>query len=153
MRLKLGFLLCVLIIFTFPSSLLAQEQVSPATKKNVVKSFKANLNDYSPFGSGDCSLKTKGDANCDGAVNDFDLSVWEVEFNTVNSPKRSDFNNDGAVNLLDFGIWRNTIYPQKVSLLSDDCRGSIVKLLNCYIAKTQIAFQQFNNSTIPAFCC
>lgn len=138
-----------------PTPSLAQ-QVSPTVKKDVVKNYKANLNTFSPFGSSQgCPLKNKGDANCDGSVNQFDLSIWEIEFSTKNSPLRSDFNNDGVVNLVDYGVWRNTFYVQKKALLNPECSenhfsfNSIAKLLNCYIAKTQITFaQQFNNITI-----
>ena len=127
MREKLGIILCVLIVLSNPTSLLAQQAASSSaavrtqtsasqTKKDVVRNFKINLSEYSSFGS-DCSQKQKGDANCDTNINDFDLSIWEIEFNSTNSPRRSDFNNDGIVNLLDYGIWRNTIYPQAASLL------------------------------------
>jgi hypothetical protein len=111
--------LLTLISLTIPYTLypipsIKAQEVTQETKKNVVKNFKANLSEYSAFGS-NCDQKSKGDANCDGNINEFDLSIWQVEFNTSSNPKRSDFNNDGTINLLDYGIWRNTTYPQKTS--------------------------------------
>lgn len=128
MRQKLGIILCVLIVLSNPSALFAQQAASSSaavrtqssssqTKKDIVKNFRINLNKYSSFGT-DCSQKQRGDANCDAQINQFDLSIWEVEFNSLNSPKRSDFNNDGVINLLDYGIWRNTSFPQNPSPLN-----------------------------------
>ena len=133
----LGLLLLLATCYLLPAPSASAQEVSSKTKKDVVKNFKANLDTYSPFGSSsDCSLKAKGDANCDGSVNQFDLSIWEVEFNTANNPRRSDFNGDGVVNLLDFGVWRGTYYPSKLSqakgsefLKSVSSQASLIDLL------------------------
>lgn len=119
MRIKLGLFLCVVIIaVTTPGALFAQE-ISPSVKKKVVQNFQPKLSQFMPFGTSEtCSLKPKGDANCDDLVNQFDLSVWQVEFNAADNPRRSDFNNDGIVNLLDYGIWKNTFYPAKPSAIT-----------------------------------
>jgi hypothetical protein len=120
-RISILNLILALFFLTFPFTLSPSpftyaQEIPPQTKKDVVKNFKANLNTFSPFGSSEgCNLKARGDANCDGVVNQFDLSIWEVEFSSLNSPQRSDFNNDGVINLLDFGVWRGTFYAQKNS--------------------------------------
>src|SRR3989344_6282063 len=111
-KIFLCFIALLFLLFTLHASLftLHAQEISPATKKSVVQNDKINLDKTLTFGT-DCSLKPKGDANCDKIINQFDLSIWEIEFNSANSPRRSDFNNDGVINLLDFGVWRNTFYP------------------------------------------
>jgi len=62
-------------------------------------------------------LKTFGDANCDGNINNDDYNIWKCEFlnqgqcsdtsivsHTTN--KSADFNLDTKVDLVDFEIWR-----------------------------------------------
>jgi len=57
------------------------------------------------------SLKSKGDANCDGIIDIVDRSIWSAEFLTDggNLTKKnnwlSDFNCDGYVNVIDRSIW------------------------------------------------
>jgi len=68
-----------------------------------------------------CPLKSKGDANCDGAITDSDLAIWECQyFNThtetistadptcpAGTPIRAaDFDLLGGVTLNDYEIWR-----------------------------------------------
>jgi hypothetical protein len=58
-------------------------------------------------------LKTSGDANCDGNVNDSDYTIWKCEFlgggicQNPSSQKTADFNLDTKVDLVDFEIWRS----------------------------------------------
>lgn len=60
-----------------------------------------------------CSLKSKGDANCDNKVDLADFFVWRNEFLkyivSIVPPTggwKSDFNNDTKVDLKDFFVWR-----------------------------------------------
>lgn len=58
-----------------------------------------------------CSLKTSGDANCNGKIEDADFGIWQTEFNTVGGgAKTADFNLDQKVDLIDFEIWRSNAY-------------------------------------------
>lgn len=58
-----------------------------------------------------CTLHSKGDANCDGVVNDIDYTIWK---RLVQNPSgttdgfSADFNSDQAVTIVDFEIWRAT---------------------------------------------
>lgn len=56
-----------------------------------------------------CSLKTQGDADCNGSVNDADFTIWQTEFLAGGAPYTASFNLDQKVDLIDFEIWRNTI--------------------------------------------
>jgi len=57
-------------------------------------------------------LKTLGDANCDGIINDNDYNIWRCEFlgsgscNTPPSERSADFNLSTRVDIIDFEIWR-----------------------------------------------
>lgn len=53
-----------------------------------------------------CSLKSNGDANCDGQITLADFEVWRKEYTGVLSTKAADTNSDGIVNLVDFEKWR-----------------------------------------------
>lgn len=59
-----------------------------------------------------CSLKTQGDANCDGKVDDADYQIWKCEFlgggNCTNpaSHLTASFDLNTKVDLVDFEIWR-----------------------------------------------
>jgi hypothetical protein len=59
-----------------------------------------------------CSLKSKGDADCNGAINEIDYVIWKCEIgnngicNTPATNKAADFNTDGKINVFDFEIWR-----------------------------------------------
>lgn len=65
-----------------------------------------------------CTLRSKGDANCDGAINVNDFTVFKTQLlgskNNLlvdpNPTSSADFNNDGKVNLVDYEIWRNAVY-------------------------------------------
>lgn len=64
------------------------------------------------FTSTSCSLKSKGDANCDGKIDNSesdnsDYEIWLKEFKKLLTTTSSDFNNDGIVNTLDFNILRD----------------------------------------------
>jgi|GEM_PF-4423570 len=58
--------------------------------------------------------KSKGDANCDGVINNYDLSTWRSEYITSggNDLKRSnweaDFNCDQVVDIYDRSTWRDS---------------------------------------------
>lgn len=56
-------------------------------------------------GSGQCSLKSSGDANCDGRIDIKDFYVWRREF-LSRSGFSSDFNQSGTVDVRDFMLWR-----------------------------------------------
>lgn len=56
-----------------------------------------------------CGSKTLGDADCNGAVNEADFTVWQTEFLAGGTPYTASFNLDQKVDLLDFEIWRNTV--------------------------------------------
>ncbi len=57
-----------------------------------------------------CSLKTKGDTDCNGTVTLADFELWREEFiaqqQGARTTSRADFNGDGSVDLLDFELWR-----------------------------------------------
>lgn len=58
-----------------------------------------------------CTLHSKGDANCDGVVNDVDYTIWKKLVqnpNVVVDGHSADFNSDRAVTIVDFEIWRAT---------------------------------------------
>lgn len=58
-----------------------------------------------------CPLKTKGDADCDGHVNLFDLEIWRHEYiDKPPAPFKANFNpdSDAVVNLVDLEIWTGT---------------------------------------------
>jgi hypothetical protein len=97
-------------LFVLPMTIHAQT-IPISTQKQVISTFKADLNQYFPFPSSTCSEKPRGDANCDNRVDLFDLSIWQVEDNNPKGIKRADFNGDGVVSLVDFGIWKNTYFP------------------------------------------
>jgi hypothetical protein len=54
-----------------------------------------------------CSLKSQGDADCNGIINLNDFEIFRKEFNKTLQTLTSDFNNNGAVTLSDFEIWRS----------------------------------------------
>lgn len=58
-----------------------------------------------------CTLKSKGDANCNGVIEETDLTFIKSKIIGLTSTCTNcsaDFNNDGRVDLIDFEIWRNT---------------------------------------------
>lgn len=56
-----------------------------------------------------CSLKSQGDADCDGKVSLADYAKWRAEFKGTVTTKDSDFSGDGKVSLIDYAIWRTTM--------------------------------------------
>jgi len=61
-----------------------------------------------------CPEKARGDANCDGQINDADKVIWKCEFagngdcispNPI-SHLKADFDLKGSVDMVDFEIWR-----------------------------------------------
>lgn len=58
-----------------------------------------------------CTLKSKGDADCDDDIDLFDFNIWMGQFK--NDPSTStpvwnaDFNKSGSIDLVDFNIWRD----------------------------------------------
>ena len=57
------------------------------------------------IGSGLCSLKGSGDANCDDKITISDFMIWRDEFLSGNG-RRSDFDGNSVVNVRDFLTWR-----------------------------------------------
>ncbi len=55
-----------------------------------------------------CSLKSVGDADCNGHVTTADNDIWRSDFDAGTNASRSDFNGDGSVSLSDYEIWRRT---------------------------------------------
>jgi endoglucanase len=62
-----------------------------------------------------CPLNNKGDANCDGVVNNMDYDLWRavIRNDTVQptGTKDADFDNNGRTTVSDFEIWRKYIFP------------------------------------------
>lgn len=56
-----------------------------------------------------CYLKSKGDANCDGNIDDKDFNIWVSEFKGISTDKSSDFDNKDGVTIVDFNIWRTSM--------------------------------------------
>ena len=58
-----------------------------------------------------CSLKTRGDANCDGHINLTDLLIWRDQvLGTIRTGQDADFNSSGGKpNTVDLLIWRDSI--------------------------------------------
>lgn len=52
-----------------------------------------------------CTLKSKGDANCDGVVNDADYGIWKIAYQSNPTNTAADFDNSGTVNILDYMLW------------------------------------------------
>lgn len=125
----------IFLLFLFTLSIVQSvnaQEVPIATQKNVVENFKVDLAQYTVFGT-DCSFKNKGDANCDGNINQFDLAIWETEFNSADNQGRADFNSDGKVDLLDFGIWKVTFHP--VTLSKESSSSFLSSIYNSIISK------------------
>jgi len=53
-----------------------------------------------------CSLKSRGDADCNGIINILDFEVWRREFLGIDTTTKADFDSSGGVTILDFEIWR-----------------------------------------------
>lgn len=57
---------------------------------------------------GTCTLKARGDADCNGEINLLDANRWRDEFHRILSSKTADFNGDGAVTPADYIIWKGS---------------------------------------------
>lgn len=60
-----------------------------------------------------CPIRSKGDANCDQAVNDADYPIWKTALQGIRyfiDTHSADFNKDGSVTIVDFEIWRATMH-------------------------------------------
>lgn len=59
-----------------------------------------------------CETNRRGDANCDGQIDIYDISIWRDEYQQSNGGQtarddwRADFNCDGVVNVDDRSMWR-----------------------------------------------
>lgn len=53
-----------------------------------------------------CAQKSRGDADCDGAITIADAERWRKEFNNELTTKTSDFNGDGIISIADRERWR-----------------------------------------------
>lgn len=66
-----------------------------------------------------CSLRNKGDANCDNKINNSDFDVWRDEFISelagITTERHSDFNNDSVINIVDFNIWKTGFSDSSLS--------------------------------------
>ncbi len=60
--------------------------------------------------SGQCSLKSEGDANCDNKIDFVDFEILRKEMTGVLSTKTSDFNSDGLITIADFELFRRGYY-------------------------------------------
>lgn len=60
-------------------------------------------------GTSSCSLKSFGDADCNGIVNISDFEIFRKEFTGSLATKSADFNADNAVNIIDFEILRKKL--------------------------------------------
>lgn len=57
--------------------------------------------------TGQCTLKSKGDVNCDDKIDLLDFSLWLSEFNGTTNTTNTDINGDGQVSGSDYEIWRS----------------------------------------------
>lgn len=57
-------------------------------------------------GAQSCSLRPRGDADCNGFIDVVDFEVFRKEFTGVLSTKTADFDVSGTVDIADFEIWR-----------------------------------------------
>lgn len=55
-----------------------------------------------------CSLKSQGDADCNGVVNREDYLIWKREYLGELTTRNADFNGDNVVDLIDYEINRQT---------------------------------------------
>jgi hypothetical protein len=60
-------------------------------------------------GSSSCSLKSVGDADCNGTVNITDFEIFRKEFTGTLNTKTADFNADNVVSIIDFEILRKKL--------------------------------------------
>ncbi len=58
--------------------------------------------------AGACTGKSRGDADCDGAVEMDDFEIFRKEYVHAVTSRQADFNADGVVDLADFERWRST---------------------------------------------
>jgi hypothetical protein len=58
--------------------------------------------------SGACTLKSQGDADCNGIVELIDFEIWRKEYMQTLTTKTADYNASGIVDLIDFEIWRKS---------------------------------------------
>lgn len=113
MKIDLFFIVLIIIIFFHLLVKNAQDFSikSVDAKENI--SFSNII--PSPTIISDCSLKTNGDANCDGSVDEEDFIIWRCEFigkNKCSSPiseKNADFDTSQNVDMVDFEIWRRYV--------------------------------------------
>lgn len=62
-----------------------------------------------------CTLKTSGDANCDGKIDEIDYAAWYSQFTTAGyGDKSASFDLNERVDLIDYEIWRKTVYALTV---------------------------------------
>lgn len=79
-----------------------------------------------------CTLKSKGDANCDNQINMADYEIWACQIlgnATCNQPDdAANFDSINKVNLNDFEIWRrNTNTTPAATVLNCDWCGTVCK--------------------------
>lgn len=55
-----------------------------------------------------CSLKSQGDADCNGVIDITDFEIFRKEYMHTLSTKTADFNTSGTVDIIDFEIWRKS---------------------------------------------
>ena len=62
--------------------------------------------------------KFRGDADCNGAVNEIDYQIYVSQYKKTprGCPIDADFNNDGKINAVDYVIWMNTYDTIKPSV-------------------------------------
>ena len=56
--------------------------------------------------TGNCPLRSKGDADCSFVITVADFEIFRKEFTGVLSTKQADFDSNGVVNMTDFEIFR-----------------------------------------------
>lgn len=57
-----------------------------------------------------CPLKSSGDANCDGRIDDADFVIIQNEIAGSDSGLSGDLDGSGKVDLIDYEIWRRTVF-------------------------------------------
>ncbi len=89
---------------------------TPTPSRTPTPTLSSQITPGNPTATGHpCTLKTQGDANCDGVINSQDYAIFRCEYlnkgqcSSLPSAMTADFNQDGKIDLVDFEAWRKSL--------------------------------------------